>query len=306
MVAMSFPQPAVVKRLAARNSLSRIATRAFTLVELLVVIAVVAILATLLVAGLNEAKSKGHSIACLSHERQLIVAWHVYADENEGRVAKNYGISRTLETIADGTYQNWVNNVLDWSTDSMNTNTALLFLGGIGPYLSQQPEVYRCPSDSVLSPEQASLGWRSRVRSYSMNAMVGDAGEFTTQGFNTNNPSYQQFFALTEIPQPSDIFVFIEEHPDSLRDGYFLNKAYSNRWKDLPASYHSGGANLVFADGHAEYQRWKVGSTRVPPRPLAFEPDGTLEDARDFSWLMQHTSIKRSQPNTTPTPGYPP
>jgi hypothetical protein len=41
-----------------------------------------------------------------------------------------------------------------------------------------------------------------------MNAMVGDAGEFTTQGFNTNNPAYQQFFALTEIPQPSDIFVF--------------------------------------------------------------------------------------------------
>src|SRR5688572_343502 len=277
MVAMSFPQPAVVKHLAAKDSHFRIATSAFTLVELLVVIAVVAILATLLISGLSEAKSKGHSISCLSHERQLIVAWHVYADENEGRVAKNYGITRTLETIADKTYQNWVNNVLDWSTDPMNTNKALLFAGGLGPYLSQQPEVYRCPSDSALSPEQRSLGWSSRVRSYSMNAMVGDAGEFTTEGFNTNNPAYQQFFALTEIPQPSDVFVFIEEHPDSLRDGYFLNNAYSYQWTDLPASYHSGGANLVFADGHAEYQRWKVGSTRVPPRPLAFEPDHTLE-----------------------------
>ncbi len=304
---MSFPQPAVVKRLATKDSRFRVTRNAFTLVELLVVIAVVAILATLLSAALSEAKSKGHSISCLSHERQLIVAWHVYADENEGRVAKNYGITRTLETIADGTYQNWVNNVLDWSTDSINTNKALLFAGGLGPYLAKQHEIYRCPADSVLSPEQRSVGWTARTRSYSMNAMVGDAGEFTTQGFNTNNPAYQQFFALTEIPQPSDIFVFIEEHPDSIRDGYFLNSAYSYQWKDLPASYHSGGANLVFADGHAEYQRWKVGSTRVPPRPLAFEPLGTLEgsERRDFSWLMQHTSIKRPPPpTTTPAPGY--
>jgi len=305
MFAMSFPQPAVVKRLAAKDSRFRIATSAFTLVELLVVIAVVAVLASMLICALSEAKSKGYSISCLSHERQLIVAWHVYADENEGRVAKNYGITRTLQTIADGTYQNWVNNVLDWSADPMNTNTALLFVGGLGPYLSQQHEVYRCPSDSVLSPQQQGLGWRSRVRSYSMNAMVGDAGEFTTQGFNTNNPSYQQFFALTEIPQPSDIFVFIEEHPDSLRDGYFLNNAGSHQWTDLPASYHSGGANLVFADGHAEYQRWKVGSTRVPPRPLAFEPDQTLEgpERRDFYWLMQRMSIRRPSPETTPS-GY--
>jgi prepilin-type processing-associated H-X9-DG protein/prepilin-type N-terminal cleavage/methylation domain-containing protein len=293
---MSFPRPAVDKHLAAKDSSVRVAAGAFTLVELLVVIAVIAILATLLTAALGEAKSKGHAITCLNYERQLVVAWHVYADENEGRVAKNYGISRTLQTIADGTYENWVNNVLDWSTDPMNTNVALLFAGGIGPYLSSQKAVYRCPADSVVSKDQRDLGWNSRVRSYSMNAMIGDAGEFTTGGFNTNNPSYQQFFALTEIPQPSDIFVFIEEHPDTIRDGYFLNNAYAYQWTDLPASYHSGGANLVFADGHAEYQRWKIGSTRVPPAPLAFDPTHVLQggERRDFYWLMQRMSVRRS------------
>lgn len=293
---MSFPQPAVDKRLAANDSSFRVASRAFTLVELLVVIAVVAILATLLTAALGRAKSKGHSITCLNYERQLVIAWHVYADENEGRVARNYGISRTLQTVADGTYENWVNNVLDWSTDPMNTNIALLFAGGIGPYLSGQRNVYRCPADSVVSDAQSSLGWDSRVRSYSMNAMIGDAGEFTMGGYNTNNPSYRQFFALTEIPQPSDIFVFIEEHPDTIRDGYFLNNAYAHQWTDLPASYHNGGANLVFADGHAEYQKWKVSSTRVPPQPLAFDPNHVLEgpERRDFYWLMQRTSVRRS------------
>ena len=300
---MSFPQQPVVKHLASKVSGFRTRLGAFTLVELLVVIAVLGILAALLTTGLTQAKGKGHSIACLNHERQLIVAWHVYADENEGRVAKNYGIARTLQTVANGTYQNWVNNVLDWSTDPMNTNKALLFAGGIGPYLSGQAEVYRCPSDRALSEAQRALGWRSRVRSYSMNAMVGDAGEFTTDGFNTNNPAYKQFFAFTEIPQPSDIFVFIEEHPDSIRDGYFLNNATVYQWSDLPASYHGGGANIVFADGHAEYQKWKVGSTRVPPEPLAFDPGRTLvgRERRDFYWLMQRTSVPRS---TEPHPVY--
>ena len=294
---MSFPNPNPVGRFE-RDGHDRRRTGAFTLVELLVVIAVLGILAGLLIPALHEAKSKGHSITCLNHERQLILAWHVYADEHEGRAPKNYGVSRTLQTVADGTFQNWVNNVLDWSTDPMNTNTALLFTGGIGPFLSGQAEVYRCPSDRVLSEAQRAEGWRSRTRSYSMNAMVGDAGEFTISGFNTNNPGYSQFFSLTEIPRPSEIFVFIEEHPDTLRDGYFLNNAYSYRWIDLPASYHNGGANLVFADGHAEYKRWKVASTRVPARPLAFDPTVLLEgeNRRDFYWLMSRTSVRQANP----------
>ena len=77
-----------------------------------------------------------------------------------------------------------------------------------------------------MSPVQSAAGWDGRIRSYSMNAMVGDAGEFSTNGVNTNNPDYTQFFKITQIPQPTEIFVFLDEHPDSINDGYFLERDY--------------------------------------------------------------------------------
>lgn len=295
---MGFPEPNVVKRLArcARSSLRAQSRSAagFTLVELLVLIGVIAVLAGLLLPVLGQAKARGYSISCLNNERQLILAWQIYADEHEDRAASNFGKAQVLEEIANGTYRNWVNNVLDWTDNPMNTNTALLFAGGIGPYLSGTHQAYRCPSDFALSEWQQQLGWRSRVRSYSMNLMVGDAGSFSASGANTNNPYYRQFFRTTEIPRPSDIFVFIEEHPDTLDDGYFLNKAYSSHWIDLPASYHAGGANLAFADGHVEHRKWLMGSTLWPARANVLSyPLGLEEGAADYKWVMQHMSVKR-------------
>ena len=46
-----------------------------------------------------------------------------------------------------------------------------------------------------------------------MNAMVGNAGNFIANGVNINNPDYTQFFKITQIPQPTEIFVFLDEHP---------------------------------------------------------------------------------------------
>jgi len=60
-----------------------------------------------------------------------------------------------------------------------------------------------------LSVAQRAAGWGARVRSYSMNAMIGNAGDLSANGFNINNPSYTQFFSLTQIRQPSEIFMFL-------------------------------------------------------------------------------------------------
>ncbi len=57
-----------------------------------------------------------------------------------------------------------------------------------------------------------------------MNALIGNAGDFSTNGVNANDPDYRQFFKITQIPQPTEIFVFLDEHPDSIDDGYFVNR----------------------------------------------------------------------------------
>lgn len=267
------------------------------------VTAILGILAGLLLPALSRAKAKGHAIQCVNNHRQLILACLLYAGDHEDALPHNFGAAETRQTVAEGRYLNWVNNVMSWELDTDNTNTTLIQTGGLGPYCAGTPSIYRCPTDFALSDLQRSAGWTARVRSISMNALVGDAGDFTRTGRNVNVPWYYQFFRLGQIPDPSQIFVFIEEHPDSVNDGYFLNKPAELEWYDLPASYHSGGANLAFADGHVESHRWLHDSTKPPNRPDAagLPREIPVAERADFDWLMKRTSRPRGyQPHANP------
>ncbi|MCX8090101.1 MAG: prepilin-type N-terminal cleavage/methylation domain-containing protein [Verrucomicrobiae bacterium] len=276
---------------------------AFTLIELLVVLAVIAILASLLLPALNRARDRAHGLNCLNNTRQLATAWALYADEHDGRLAYNLAMSGVglAGAPAPKTDLNWVNSVLTWGLEPDNTNTATLTHAGLGPYTRHAFHVYRCPADRVLSARQRDAGWTARVRSYSMNMMVGDAGDFSKGGYNRNNPGYVQFFKFANIPKPATIFVFLDEHPDSINDGYFLNRAYYNRWYDLPASYHNGAGTFAFADGHSEIHRWVHPSTKQPPRAFAVNlpMEVPADERKDFEWVLEHMSIERTSAGQT-------
>jgi prepilin-type N-terminal cleavage/methylation domain-containing protein/prepilin-type processing-associated H-X9-DG protein len=274
---------------------------AFTLVEMLVVIAVIGILAALLLPALAKAKAKGGAVNCSNNVRQLNLAWLMYAHEQRDRLPYNLGGDALRHTVAPYNPLNWVNGVMDWETNNFdNTNIDLIIHSSLAPYCNNNTRIYKCPADTVLSDVQREAGWIERTRSISMNAMVGNAGDLSTGGTNVNNPGYKQFFALTEIPKPSGIFVFLDEHPDSINDGYFLVKqetAYTNythaEWFDLPASYHGGAGTLSFADGHAEIHKWIDAETKVRPAPeVAILPASIPSSRRnDFRWIVQRTSI---------------
>jgi prepilin-type N-terminal cleavage/methylation domain-containing protein/prepilin-type processing-associated H-X9-DG protein len=269
------------------------AGKGFTLIELLVVIAVAGLLATMLFPALVRAKGKATQIACLNNLRQLNLAWTLYSHDQDDRLPYNLGATEILQMIERDEGYNWANSVLNWELDPHNTNVLLNTQASLGSYLGENARVFKCPSDRVVSAIQRKAGWSERSRSFSMNAMVGDAGEFTKNGANVNNPYYHQFLKMGEFRSTTSIFVFIEEHPDSINDGYFLNRAYSFEWNDLPASWHNGAANLSFPDGHLETRRWQSKSTRKPARPdganLPFElGPGERED---FDWLLRRTSV---------------
>jgi prepilin-type N-terminal cleavage/methylation domain-containing protein/prepilin-type processing-associated H-X9-DG protein len=267
----------------------------FTLVELLVVVAIIGILMSLLLPSLSRAKGKAMALACLNNERQLGLAWLMYAHEQRDRLAYNLG-GLQRDSVAPNDPRNWVNGVMSWEVkDTDNTNYSLILQASLAPYTSKNTKLYKCPSDRALSDLQQQAGWTERTRSYSMNAMVGNAGELTSTGTNVNNPHYKQFFALTEIPKPSAIFVFIDEHPDSINDGYFLVKpGYAQaEWMDLPGSYHSQGAVLSFADGHAEIRRWIDPETKAAPEPDAAMLPRILTNRNDHSWLFERSTIRQ-------------
>lgn len=267
---------------------------AFTLVELLVVIAIIGTLASFLLPGLNRASARRHAIFCFNNLRQLGIALQVYAGDQDDFLPYNMGTDGTHRTVAAREFRNWANNVMTWELDSENTNAFYLQAGGLGPYVGRNHRLFKCPSDTARSVVQKKAGWIERVRSVSMNAMLGNAGEFMRGGGNTNNPTYRQFLRLGSIPTPARIFALVEEHPDSINDGYFLNKFYTREWIDLPASYHNGSANFVFADGHAESHRWKMRSTMPAARPDAAElprPVASSERA-DLIWVLSRTSVE--------------
>jgi prepilin-type N-terminal cleavage/methylation domain-containing protein/prepilin-type processing-associated H-X9-DG protein len=266
---------------------------AFTLVELLVVIAVIGILAALLLPALSQAKERALGVKCLNNCRQLTLGWMLYADDYQGRLPYNIGGVGTGRGVGTRSPLNWANGILDWELTPDNTNSMMLHESGIGPYLSGNNSVYRCPSDRALSDLQRGAGWTGRVRSYAMNAMMGNAGPASATGLNLNNPGYVQFFRIHQIPAPSRYFVLLDEHPDSVNDGYFLNRGDEHEWIDLPASYHDGAGSFSFADGHAEIHKWVNASTVVAPRPDAAPLPLYLRysELEDWRWVMERMSV---------------
>ena len=91
-----------------------------------VVVVLIAILAGLLLPALTRADARAKGLECENRLRQLTLAWHLYADDNNDHLVYNLGGDITRRTVAPRDAVNWVNNVMSWELDADNTNLNFL------------------------------------------------------------------------------------------------------------------------------------------------------------------------------------
>jgi prepilin-type processing-associated H-X9-DG protein len=242
---------------------------------LLVVIAIIAILASLLLPVLSRAKSKGQAILCLSNVRQFQLGWHLYALDNGGAfpphiIAPDGGLQKALPG-------SWVvgNALRDIDTSNIKSGMLFGYIGNVG--------VYRCPTDKSKVLGSSLL---RRTRSYSRDNWLND--DPTLLGFADTLPYMTTNEA--QLAEPAQTFVFIDEDEQSIDDGGLLVNSprldlggpEQNSWGDLPSDRHGQACNLSFADGHAQIWHWAW--------PKRFKTHG--QSAAAASQDPQHLDLK--------------
>jgi prepilin-type N-terminal cleavage/methylation domain-containing protein/prepilin-type processing-associated H-X9-DG protein len=290
--------------------------KGFTLIELLVVIAIIALLMAILIPSLQLARKHAGGSACLGNEKSLILAWVMYADDNDGKLVGGYPYVRDIYTSGSAypDRTQWLQaplapNGTIFPLAASNSSAYLqaceanppttehiergIRAGALYPYLNTV-KVYHCPADNRWRQPPPFNVYQSYSVSDPMNGK-----------FEDNNYAYKK---IASIKAPGDKFVFVEE---AARNASFnigswwfgykwgTGRIENSAFIDPVALWHGNKNTFAFADGHAEIHKWKHPATiralkqYLDGQPFALSrtsglPEASAQGNEDILWLAQH------------------
>jgi prepilin-type processing-associated H-X9-DG protein len=242
---------------------------------------------------LGKAKQKGQGVHCLNNLRQLTLAWITYSHDFADILDLNGGIGDCATdisqtgAIAKGTWVHGVMNTDYGGTFNSNTDPELIKVGTLYPY-SKNVKSYKCAADrKTMTSGSTQL---PTTRSVAMNAWMNPITPYQNNGL----PRIFRKYGSIILPGPSKTWVFIDESPGTINDGFFVCDPFStgvNNWVDIPASYHNGACGLSFADGHAEIKRWRDKTILAQNSPVGASAGQT--PPTDLLWLRERSTARK-------------
>jgi prepilin-type N-terminal cleavage/methylation domain-containing protein/prepilin-type processing-associated H-X9-DG protein len=260
----------------------------FTIIELLVVVAVIAILAALLLPALAKAKERGKYIVCINNLKQIGTAFLLYVDEHEDAFPGAAADTPMSPAGADWIYWNYNDPIVSAypGRNDIRNGAIARYTGGFNP------DLYRCPLDHQArdraDAQRANPGMITYPFSYSATsvfvsadlanpALADNHGILSLMSDNPGEISLP--FLSARITNPSHKLMVVEEYvqrglPD---DGRWTptttpqpGLSHAPSWPMRPEGHlsnrHRGRGNAVFCDGHVETVKPSFGND-----PLNFD-----------------------------------